>query len=470
MSDARERIDPPSSANRAGALELRAHQDNPRDAREGGLLGDSAWLLAITIAMAAAGSAFWLIAARMHSTDTVGIAASLIAGIVVISLLAQLGLNVTLIRVLPASTAPRTDILYSCAIAGTAGALLGTGYALIVPSFSPDLAVVRESAWHVAGFAVFAGGTAVNVTTDAAFLATGRVRRNFVVNGVLMGLCKCGLPWVLIGAGSFGLVAAVGLSSVIAAAASLVLVLRGLPRSSSSRPSVSLRNAARFAGAGYAGSVLDLAPILLLPLILVSQLGPASAGVYAVAFQIVSLLNAGVYAIGGSAYAAGTRDAAGATPLMRRAAALLTAAIGIGSTGLAGVAPWLLGIFGEDYAAYGTDALRLLALGSLALAAQYWTVVAQRLHRRLWAMVALPAITSGVVVSAAVAWVGDGIAGVALAWGVGHLCGALVGLVVVVVSREPAIETHQDQAPIPASADANANAGATNETAKAGSR
>lgn len=398
------------------------------------LVSDSALMLTTTTAMAIAGSVFWLIAARVAPTEAVGVAASLISGVVVLSLLSQLGLNVTLVRVLPVSTRPRTDIGWAVGGTATLGFTLGVLYALLVPMISHELEVVRGSLWHVLAFGALVAGTAANVTADAAFLSLRKLKISLLVNGGLMSVLKCGLPLVLASVGPFGLLSSVGLASSMAALTSVALLMLSVGRPTPAadhqrrRPSPELINSFRFAGAGYVASLIDLVPLLLLPLIVISTLGSATAGIYLLAFQIVSLLNAGVFAVGGSMYAAGARDPHLITPTLRRSAVLMGGAITAGALLLILLAPHLLTIFGSAYSEEGTAPLRVLALGSLALAAQYWAVVFHRLHRNLKAMVAIPTATTVAIITLAIAWAPHGPASVAAAWGTGYVIGAIVGL------------------------------------------
>lgn len=404
----------------------------PRNGSIPALVGDSALMLTTTAAMAIAGSVFWLIAARIEPTESVGVAASLISGVVVLSLLAQLGLNVTLVKVLPVSTRPRADIAWAITGTATLGFTFGMLYAVIVPNISQELEVVGRSPGHMLAFGALVGGTAANVTADAAFLALRKLKFSLAINGGLMSLLKCGLPLALAGLGPFGLLLSVGLASMMAAAtASAVLMLSVQPSplpEQPRRPSPQLLASFRFAGAGYAASLIDLMPLLLLPLIVISALGSETAGIYLLAFQVVSLLNAAVFAVGGSMFASASRHPDQISQTLRRSAMLMAGAIVTGALILVVLAPHLLGIFGSAYAEGGTAALRVLALGSLALGAQYWSVIFHRLHRNLRAMIAVPSATALATLALALTWAPHGATSVAAAWGAGYFIGAMVGL------------------------------------------
>lgn len=421
-------VRPGSPADRPGGLAaaLRAPE-----------LVDSTLILATSVLMAAAGAGFWLIGARLHDAAAVGIAGSLVSATVVISFAAQLGLNVTLVDTMPTSARRAADFVTTTLITGSTGFVLGLGYALVAPLVVPQLEVLRASPVHALSFAALCAGTAVNVTTDSAFLALRMLGANLGVNGVLMGVVKCGLPFALIGLGAFGLYAAVGVASLVAAVASCVLVLRALPRPWLAAPSEGLRRSVRYSLSGYAVGLVDLAPVLVLPLIILGALGAEANAVYFVGFQIVTLLNSVAFAVGSSTFAAGAREPHRAWEIAVRAARLMAVGMVLGAAALLVLAELLLAVFGEVYADHGVITLRWFAVGALAVAAAHWAVIVLRLRRALVATVVVAGTCAGVTVVLAALWAERGTSWVALGWAIGHLVGALLGLALVRRGHRP---------------------------------
>lgn len=273
------------------------------------LMQDSSLIVLTTALMSAAGGLFWVVAARLQTPEAVGVAGTLVSALVVLSISAQLGMKDTLIRSLPESDDPGGDVLTAAVTTGVIGTVLGLLYVLVVPFFSAELAILHQRPDHAVLFALLAGGTAANVTTDAAFLALRKVGWNLLINGVLMSLPKLALPFLLVTWADFGLVTSVGIASVIAAVTSLAVLLRATGRPRRWGPSAALRRSVRFALASYVASLCDLAPVMLVPILVLNAVGSAQAGVYFVGFQILLLLNAGTYAVGGSMFAHGARGA-----------------------------------------------------------------------------------------------------------------------------------------------------------------
>lgn len=392
----------------------------------------NAVVIALTTAMmAAAGALFWVVAARLATPGAVGLAGSLVSATVTLSYLSQLGLNVTAVGALHRSDRPAADVSGAVLVVSVAGLVFGGGYVLLLPLVSPKLAAVLDSPWLVAGFVLLVAGTTVNQLTDSLFLGIRRVMLNLWVNGGLMSVVKCALPFVLVSAGAAGLFGAVGIASTVAAVVGVVLILRAVPGRPSLRVSAELSGAKRFAGAGYLTSVLDLVPQLVLPLLVVNFAGATASGVYFVSFQVATFLNSVVYAIGASMYAEGEASPPRDRPrVVRKAGLVLGGTVAAGSAVLVITAPFLLQVFGPEYAGTGVTTLRVMALASLGVAANFWSAIRLRLSRDSRAMIGVQLCTTVVLIGVALAVAGGGATYVAGAWGIGQLFGGVVGYVV----------------------------------------
>lgn len=390
---------------------------------------DSGYQVGTTVLMAGAGALFWVIAARLHPAEVVGVAGALVSAGTVLAIIAQIGINQTLVRVLPTSTRQAADLFTGLAVTGVVGALLGLLYALVAPAFAEDLVGVVDSPARTLALALLVGATAANITTDAVFLSLRRLGINMQINGVIMGVAKCALPFALVGWGAFGLFAATGLAALIALVSSVAVLVRlvGLPRSSASPE---LRSSLGFAGASYVATVLDRLPMMVLPLLVINSLGAAAGGVFFICLQIAALLNSMVFAIGSSSFAEGSRHPERLTTVRSHSARALGVAVGSAAVVVLLLAPLLLRIMGKVYVADGTDVLRVLALGALALAAYHWSEIQLRLAGRLRAMVLMPLATTTLMLVLAWALTPLGIVWTATAWALSLVVGALVGITI----------------------------------------
>jgi O-antigen/teichoic acid export membrane protein len=401
-----------------------------RAVRADPVLTNAALIFITTALMAGSGAAFWVIAARLASPEDVGLAGSLVSAADSLALFAQLGLNIALLRTLPASDHKAADVLHAAVVVSVGGGCFALAYALLLPLTSPRIAGVLSSPVTIGVFCVLVAATALNVLTDSVFLGINRVSSYLKLNGLLLGATKCTLPFLLAGAGAFGLYGSVGGAVLGCAAASLWVILRRLPGPRNLSPSAELRASRRFAGAGYVTYVLSVLPLLVFPLLVINVLGSAQGAVYFISFQVVTLLHAVVLAVANSTYAASEQAVRGRHDLVRRGGRTLLVCSSAGALAMFVLAPLFLQIFGDHYVAEGTWTLRILSLATVGAAFNYWSAMRLRLASHLRAMILVQLASTAVMLGLAGALAPFGTHWVAAAWGIGHLLGGAVGYVV----------------------------------------
>ncbi|HYF72013.1 MAG TPA: oligosaccharide flippase family protein [Nocardioides sp.] len=426
------------------AAKLRAARTDP-------MLTNSLLVFATTVLMAGGGAVFWVIAARLVDPADVGLAGSLVAAGDSLALFAQLGLNIALLRTLPQSTRQAADVVMAGLVVVTAGAAFALAYALLLPWTSPRLADVLGSPAAVAVFCVLVAATALNVLSDSAFLGLNRVWSYLRLNGVLMSVLKCVLPFLLAGAGALGLYGSVGGAIACCAAASVWVILRNLPRPRTLSPSPELLATRGFALAGYGAYVLAVAPLLVFPLIVINALGAEQGGAYFISFQVVTLLHAVVLAVANAAYAECERATTGRFRAVRKGGLTLLGFSVAGCLVMVVAAPYFLQIFGSHYADSGTATLRVLALATVGAAFNYWGALRLRLASNLAAMILVQLVSTVVMLVLAITLASHGTVWVAAAWGIGHVVGGALGwLVTSTVARFADAVPAADPEPEPA--------------------
>ena len=398
-----------------------------RAVRRDPLLMNSALILATTVLMAGGGAVFWVIAARVSTPEHVGLAGSLVSAGDSLALFAQLGLNIALVRTMPISTRKAADVSSATLIVVVAGLVAGAGYALLLPLTSPHLAGVLDSPWAIAVYAVLVAGTAVNVLSDNVFLAINRVRAYLGLNGVLMGIVKCALPFALAGAGAVGLYSSVGTAYLLVGVISVWVILRHLGGHVGFAPSKELRNSLHFAGASYVTYLLTVTPLLVLPVIVINALGPRDGGTWFISFQVATLLNAVILAVANATYAESERARHHRHHVVRKGGLTLFVVSGASAAAMLVLAPYFLAIFGHHYAGEGTATLRVLALATVGAAFNYWGMIRLRLAHNLQAMILVQAISTTLMLVLGFLGAPHGTIWVAAGWGVGHAVGGLLG-------------------------------------------
>ena len=406
---------------------VRAAADGLRGDR---MLTNSVMLFGTSLLMAGFGALFWVLAARLQSPETVGLAGSLVATSDTLALFAQLGLNIALVRTMPRSDRKAADVIASVGVVACAGALFAAVFLVLLPWTSPRLHQALDSPVRDLVFVLLVAATAINVLSDNVFLAIDRVRSYFFLNGFVLGVVKCSLPFALAGAGVMGLYGSTGGAALLCGAISVVVILKHLPRPTSLKPSQALLHARGFAGAGYATFALTLLPQMVLPLIVINAQGPAAGAFFFLSGQIIALQNAVILAVGSSMYAESERHPERRTKAVSRGGVTMFVAGLAGAVPVILLAPLLLHVFGSEYADGGAATLRVMSLGVLGLGFNYWCAMRLRIAHRPFAMVGAQLACATLVLTLCILAAPHGTVWVAAAWGVGQLLGGLAGYVI----------------------------------------
>jgi O-antigen/teichoic acid export membrane protein len=391
------------------------------------LVNNSLHIMLTTAMMGALGFAFWVVSARLFTAEEVGVATTLIGATSLISYLSLFGVNSSVIRFLPVEADHDAQISTALLLVGGGGLVVASTYVLAAPVFAPSLSLVR-SPLHAVSFVVLTACSAVNLLTDSVFIAYRAARYNLVVDGCIQSGVKLALPLALVGLGSYGIFAASGL----AAAAALGFSVLFLVRSFAFRPKFRIdrdviRRTFRYSAANYVGSVLNILPLMVVPVIVLDGRGASDAAFYYVAFQIANLLNAVAYAISQSLFAEGSYAESDLRRLVRRSAVLLGAVLVPATTVCLAGANLLLHVFGSSYARHGTGALVVLGLAIPAVALNSWTTALLRLSKQLGALIWSNVVFAVGICGLSALWVSRGLTWVAFAWLVGNLASGVVG-------------------------------------------
>ena len=394
------------------------------------LVRNSLYLILNSGLQAALGFAFWIIAAQLFTTADVGRASSLVAATAVIAYIALFGLNSTFVRYLP--TTPDRDEMLTAGLflVAASGAGLGLLYVLLTPVIAPRVAFVAHQPAMAAGFVLLTAAGTVNLLTDSVFIAERRTGYNALVDGGICGITKVASIALVIGAGAFGLFCASLVGPAAAALVSVLLMIRVLRWRPAFRKAFrALVPLLRFSGASYIGNILNLLPILIVPLIALDRLGAAAAAYYFVAFQITNLLYSAAYAVEQAFLAEGSQAGVDWHGLVRRSLHVLIMLCLPACFVLIVAARWILMMFGRTYSQHGTTALMVLTAAVIPLAANSWWQSVLRLSGRLGAIVVSNAVYAVAICSLAWFLAPHGLTVLTAAWPIGGLLGVAAAAV-----------------------------------------
>jgi LysM repeat protein/O-antigen/teichoic acid export membrane protein len=369
------------------------------------------------------GVVYWMLATRQYTAEVVGLNSAVISAMLFVAGVAQLSLVSVITRFLPrAGHATGRLVRYAYALTLTAAALAGLLFVLGIRLWAPALAFLGDSPWLALWFVLATMAWCIFTLQDSVL--AGLKQTVWVpIENVTFALAKLALllllAWSSAGLGIFA-------SWTIPAAAVLLPVnylifCRLLPQHTHSSAAMAEplnpRRIAGYAASNYLGAMLSLAVNTLLPLLVLHQLGPRANAYFAQPWLIAGSLQliAGNMAVSLTVEAATDRDRLDG--YTRRAlihsVRLLAPAVALVLIG----APYLLHLFGREYAAEGATLLRLLALGTLPNLVNMLYLSVARVRNRIVAIVvvqaALCALTLGLSYPLLHLY---GVSGVGIAW------------------------------------------------------
>uniref|UniRef100_UPI0004C0F969 lipopolysaccharide biosynthesis protein n=1 Tax=Streptomyces sp. NRRL B-24484 TaxID=1463833 RepID=UPI0004C0F969 len=174
---------------------------------------------------------------------------------------------------------------------------------------------------------------------------------------------------------------------------------------------------ARYAAADYVGQLGQTAVSKSLPLLVLGRLGAEETAYYSLAYLVTDTLYQAAYAMGQSLTVEGAAEphrlAEHARRMLRHTALLITPATVVAVV----AAPWILGLFGSDYAAHGTTVLRLMALSAVPNVLFGVAVHVARVRQALVFLTGLQLVFAGLLLGLTVVLMPRyGLTGVGIAW------------------------------------------------------
>jgi O-antigen/teichoic acid export membrane protein len=330
------------------------------------LFANAGYLLGIEALNSLAGFAFWGLAARLYAPQEVGLATAVLSAVSLISGIAGMGVGVGLVRYLPETHAPTRLLNTTLTFCALMGILAGSGYLLGISRCSPTLAPLQHSALYAAGFVSYVALSTLGTALKMAYVAHRRAEYSLAYAG-LVNAGRLGLVGLLAGLGAAGLVTATGAAVLLAGAVGLWGFMPRLRPGYWPRPALSwadMQATVPYSIGNHVGGLLAQSTQTVMPLIVLETLGQeANAHAY-MALLLGGVLASPGAALAGSAFAEGAHVPRELDSILGRAATLGLAITVPGSLLIALAAPWVLRLFGADYALEGASLLRWLCLAA----------------------------------------------------------------------------------------------------------
>jgi O-antigen/teichoic acid export membrane protein len=395
------------------------------------LFANAGYLWGVTLVQALTGFFFWGLAARFYTPEEVGIASAIISAAALLAGIAVMGMGMGLIRFLPGAADPRRLLSTVLTFTALVALLIAVVYLAGLGLWSPSLSLLRDSALAMAGFLAFVVAQTLGAVLQSAFVARRRAGYALAQTSIIQaGRLLLVVPLVALAAA--GLAGSVALAMVVAAALSLTLFLPRVEPGYRPRPRfhrLDLALILPYSAGNYLAGLLAQTSQLLMPLLIVELLGPAPGGYAYIAWMLGSVLIGPGLALATSAFAEGSNAPGSLAAVLSRAAVAGLALTAAGALIVALGAPWLLRLFGPEYAREAMALLRWLAAAApfVVLAQLYFTRL--RVQKRVGRLVLLSGLIALCTIGlSAILMPGHGISASAVGWLLGNAIVAALAL------------------------------------------
>jgi len=389
------------------------------------LYRNALYLMIANIVNAFLGFVFWIIVARFYNVEDVGLASAAISSILLLASFSHLGLGSGLVRFLANAGKSANSMINTCL---TISSLVSIIVAIIFIAglgwWSPELIFIKQNPIYLAAFICFIIVATLSIIVDTAFIAQRRA--GFVLaKNLIFSLLKLALPISLaVFFQSFGILASVGVSMGLALAISLFLFL---PRVQPGYfPVFTVRKKLvseimPFSFTNYISNFLWAAPIYILPIMVVSQLGAEANAYFYIAWSIACVLFMLPSAFSSSLFAEGSHDEKKLGFNTWRSLRLIFLIMVPVVALIIIFADKFLLIFGSAYSESATVLLRIMALSALPLAINIIYLAVKRVEMKLKLIIGLTAFLAVGTLGLSYLFLHSlGINGVGIAWLIAH--------------------------------------------------
>ena len=392
-------------------------------------LKNSLYLLVGSLATAAFGFVFWIIAARLFDAPTVGVATVLISLSTLISLLSLAGFDSSFVRFLPKSRRKNEYINSGIIVSSLLSIVLSGIFLAFTYLTTPDLRDIVGDPLIILLFTFLTIASSLNLLTNSIFLAFREARYIVIIN-MIFNIVKVILPFAFIAYGAVGIFTAAG----VAQAVGLLVSFYYMRKQYNYRPNFHLDTAAlrqtfSYTFGVYIGSVLNLLPPTLLPLIITQQIGSASTAYYYMAFNIVTIIFTVAYSAMQSAFAESSHDeSALRSNVLRgvRSSMIFTIPAIVMSLLLGG---YVLSVFGYEYAQAATPLLWVMSISAIIVTLYSALGAVLKIAHDTRSFIVTNIVYASVIIGGSYLLMpAYGLLGIGYAWTAGNILAVIVGV------------------------------------------
>jgi O-antigen/teichoic acid export membrane protein len=380
------------------------------------LYSNSIYLMASTFMVSVFGFFFWLINARFHNPEQIGIATTVISIINLLSGFTVLGLNSGIIKYLPNRNNKNGIINTAFTLVGCCAAIIAIIYLLGIHFFPSRLSFLASNNLYIVSFIIIMIIYSVNLLTDNIFIAY-RSTKYVLMYNTIFNLIKIVLPFILISLGYWGILISIYSATFICLIIAIIFLKRKF--NYIFYPIININTIkiiGKFSFSIYIINLLSNFSLLIMPVIITNSLGPKFSAYFYMALMITNFLYIIPTSVSQSLFAEGSYDtnllktqiikASKITAMILVPAILVTIFFG----------NYILVAFGKSYALEGFVVLQMFAITGIFISISTIITTLMKIKHQLKQLIIVSIIGNIIIISLTYLFLSRGLVGVGIGW------------------------------------------------------
>jgi O-antigen/teichoic acid export membrane protein len=372
--------------------------------------------------MSSLGFIFWMINARLFTTEDVGLATTILSASTLIVNFSLLGLSQGLIRYLPRSKSSNKKINTCFTLITIVTILVSSLFLLSIREISPKLLFIKENVILSFTFIIFMVFSSWNRIIESIFIAY-RSAKYILLKNTIFSILKIIFPFFLISLGAYGIFS----SWMVSLALGFISVFFILIYKFSYKPQFvfhesTIKKIGKYSFGNYVAGFLTTLPTLALPLLITNSLDPETTAYYYMSMMIANLLFIIPNATSNSLFAEGSHNQRSLKKQVKKSVKLISLFMIPAIILIVLLGRYILLLFGQQYSQQGYQLLSILAISGIFMSINAVFTSIFKVKNRIREIIFRSLLGAIIILSLSIIFIqlGLGLLWIGLAWIIGQ--------------------------------------------------
>lgn len=394
------------------------------------LYRNSIYLMIGTFITSVLGFLFWMINARLFTTEQVGLATTIISSTTLIASISALGLGAGLIRFLPKSEKKNQEINTCFTLIFLFTIVVSAIFLLIIDFTSPKLYFIKENMILAFIFIISMVFVSLSSLIDSIFVAYRNTKYILIKNSVF-SVSKVIFPFLLVGLGAYGIFSSYIISVILGfSTVFIILIYKFNYRPKFAFYDSIIKKIGKYSFGNYIAGIIGSLPTLLMPLIITNILKAETSAYYYMAIMIANFIFVIPNSTSNSLFAEGSYNQKKLKYQVKKAVKIISLLLipAIIITIIFG--KYVLLLLGKDYSSEGYMFLNIMAVSSIFVAVNAVIGSIIKIRKKIKALITRSIFSTIFILGLSILFInyGQGLTGIGYAYLIGQFLTAIIFL------------------------------------------